>query len=53
MKQYCNDPQQEVMYTGAKDTVIVGGRGIGKGIVHAYWNLRNFQRMPGSIPGFV
>ena len=28
MKQYFNDPQQEVMYTAAKDSVIVGGRGI-------------------------
>ena len=26
MKQYFNDPQQEVMYTAAKDSVIVGGR---------------------------
>lgn len=53
MKQYLNDPQQEVMFTGAKDTVVVGGRGIGKGVIHAAWNLRNFQRMPGSITGFV
>lgn len=29
MKQYFNDPQQEVMYTATKDTVVVGGRGIG------------------------
>ena len=35
MKQYFNDPQQEVMYTAAKDSVIVGGRGIGKGLIHA------------------
>lgn len=53
MKQFFNDPQQEVMYTGCKDTVIVGGRGIGKGPIHAAWNLRNMQRMPGSITGFV
>ena len=45
MKQYFNDPQQEVMYTAAKDSVIVGGRGIGKGLIHAAWNLRNMQRM--------
>ena len=43
----------ETMYTAAKDTVLVGGRGIGKGIVHAAWNLRNMQRMPGSITGIV
>lgn len=53
MKQYFNDPQQEVMYTSAKDTVVVGGRGIGKGLIHAAWNLRNMQRMTGSITGFV
>lgn len=53
MKQYFNDPQQEVMYTATKDTVIVGGRGIGKGLIHAAWNLRNMQRMPGSITGIV
>ena len=53
MKQYLNDPQQEVMFTGAKDTVVVGGRGIGKGPIHAMWNLRNMQRMPGSITGIV
>lgn len=53
IKQYFNDPQQEVMFTGAKDNVVVGGRGIGKGLIHAAWNLRNMQRMPGSITGFV
>lgn len=53
MKQYLNDPQQEVMFTGAKDTVVVGGRAIGKGPIHAAWNLRNMQRMPGSVTGFV
>lgn len=53
MKQYLNDPQQEIMFTSAKDNVVVGGRGIGKGLIHAAWNLRNFQRMPGSITGFV
>lgn len=53
MRQYLNDPQQEVMFTGAKDSVVVGGRGIGKGLIHAAWNLRNMQRMPGSVTGFV
>jgi hypothetical protein len=53
MRQYFNDPQQEVMFTGAKDNVIVGGRGIGKGLIQASWNLRNFQRMPGSCSGIV
>lgn len=53
MKQYFNDAQMEVIYTGANKTVVCGGRGIGKGVIHAAWNLRNFQRMPGSITGIV
>lgn len=53
MKQYFNDGQAEVAYTGAKDNVIVAGRGFGKGVIHAYWNLRNMQRMPGSITAIV
>ena len=52
-KVYLNDIQQELMYVGAKDSIVVGGRAIGKGPMHAQWNLRNFQRMPGSITGFV
>ena len=52
-KVYLNDIQQELMYIGAKDSIVVGGRDIGKGPMHAQWNLRNFQRMPGSITGFV
>ncbi len=53
MKQYFNDIQQEVIYTGAKDTILCAGRALGKGVIHAQWNLRNFQRMPGSITGIV
>ena len=41
------------MLVGAKDTVLCGGRAIGKGVIHAQWNLRNMQRMPGSITGVV
>lgn len=52
-KVYLNDIQNEVMLVGAKDTVVVAGRAIGKGVMHAEWNLRNMQRMPGSITGFV
>ena len=50
---YLNDIQQEIMLIGAKDTVVCAGRAIGKGVMHAEWNLRNFQRMPGSITAFV
>ena len=50
---YMNDIQMEAIYTGAKDTVLCAGRALGKGVVHALWNLRNMQRMPGSITGIV
>lgn len=52
-KVYFNIPQTEVLTTAAKDSVVVGGRGIGKGVIHAAWNLRNMQRMPGSATGIV
>lgn len=53
-KVYLNDVQRDLMtIVQAKDTVLVAGRAFGKGMVHALWNLRNFQRMPGSITGFV
>lgn len=51
---YLNDVQRDIStVVQAKDTVLVAGRAFGKGLVHALWNLRNFQRMPGSITGFV
>lgn len=50
---YLNDIQNEVIYTGAKDTILCAGRALGKGVIHALWNLRNMQRMPGSITGIV
>lgn len=50
---YFNIPQREVMATACRDTVVVGGRGIGKGVIHAAWNLRNMQRMAGSSTGIV
>ncbi len=51
---YLNDVQNDIMrVVQAKDTVLVAGRAFGKGMVHALWNRRNFERMPGSITGFV
>lgn len=51
---YLNDVQRDVMnFVQARNTVLVAGRAFGKGVVHALWNLRNFERMPGSITGFV
>ena len=53
IEQYFNPAQQEVNLINARDSVVVGGRGIGKSILHATFNLRNMQRMPGSDGGFV
>lgn len=52
-KVYFNEAQQEVIYTAARDTVAVMGRGAGKGAIHAAVTLRNFQAMPGSTTAFV
>jgi hypothetical protein len=51
---YFNPPQQEVMFTGAHTTVIVGGRRLGKshGIAAPFF-LRNLQRMPRSSGAFI
>ena len=53
MREYFHETQQQVLYTPAKDIVLCAGRGWGKGPIHAAINLRNMQRMPGSITGFV
>lgn len=51
---YLNDVQNDLMrVVQAKDTILVAGRAFGKGMVHALWNRRNFEQMPGSITGFV
>lgn len=53
-KVYLNDVQRDLMtVVQARHTVLVAGRAFGKGMVHALWNRRNFERMPGSITGIV
>ncbi|MCT4636236.1 MAG: hypothetical protein N4A72_00875 [Bacteroidales bacterium] len=53
-KQYFNEAQQNIMYTGAHTTVVVGGRRFGKTHgVRAPWLQRNFQYMPRSAGGIV
>jgi hypothetical protein len=53
-KVYLNDVQRDLMnVVQARDTILVAGRAFGKGMVHALWNRRNFERMPGSITGIV
>ena len=51
---YLNDIQRDLMtVVQARWTILVAGRAFGKGMVHALWNRRNFERMPGSITGIV
>lgn len=53
MEVYLNDAQMEVLYTGARDTVAVMGRGCGKSIIHAAKILQWMQQMPRSTGGIV
>ena len=51
---YLNDVQRDIAeIVQARTTVLCAGRAFGKGMVHALFNKRNFERMPGSITGFV
>lgn len=51
---YLNDQQRDIVHTvQARTTIITAGRAFGKGMLHAVWNRRNFERMPGSVTGFV
>jgi len=52
-KVYFNKMQREVCAIGARDSVIVAGRGTGKGLLHAAINLRNFQAMPRSTTAII
>lgn len=53
MKIYMNDMQLECMNIAANTSVIVGGRGVGKGELHACYILRNMQAMPRSTGGII
>lgn len=50
---YLNPMQRDVLSVGAKNTIVVAGRGTGKGMLHAAIMLRNFQQMPGSTTAIV
>ncbi len=51
---YLNDVQRDLMtVVQARQTILVAGRAFGKGMVHALWNRRNFERMPGSLTGII
>lgn len=52
-KVFFNQMQREVTAIGARDSVVVAGRGTGKGLLHAAINLRNFQAMPRSTTAIV
>ena len=45
--------QREATLVRANKTVICAGRGTGKGLLHAAFNLENFQLMPRSTTAFV
>lgn len=48
-----NRMQREVCMIDAHTSVVVAGRGTGKGLLHAFINLRNMQQMPRSTTAFV
>lgn len=50
---YFNRMQREVLQVDANTSVVVAGRGTGKGLLHAAVVLRNFQAMPRSTTAFV
>lgn len=50
---YFNRMQREVCAIDAHTNVVVAGRGTGKGLLHAFINLRNMQQMPRCTIAFV
>ncbi len=52
-KIFFNKMQRETMFYRANKTVVCAGRGTGKGLLHAAFNLENFQLMPRSTTAFV
>lgn len=52
-KIYMNQMQREALLYRANKTVVCAGRGTGKGLLHAAFQLENFQAMPRSTTGFI
>ena len=52
-KGFFNTMQRETMFYRANKTVVCAGRGTGKGLLQAAFNLENFQLMPRSTTAFV
>lgn len=52
-KFYLNRMQLQYSMTAARDSIVVAGRGTGKGVLHAIASLRNAQAMPGSTTAIV
>lgn len=50
---YVNQMQREVCLLDCHTSVVVAGRGTGKGLLHAAINLRNMQQMPRCTIAFV
>lgn len=53
MQIYLNRMQREVLTIGARDNIIVAGRGTGKGVVQASVLLNALQQMPGCTIAIV
>lgn len=53
MQIYLNRMQREVLTIGARDNIIVAGRGTGKGVVQASVVLNALQQMPGCTIAIV
>ena len=53
MKIYMNRMQRESLAVGARDTIVVAGRGTGKGLLQAAQALNVIQAMPRSTSAYV
>lgn len=53
LRMYLNDAQAYCLMMQPRNLVLVGGRGIGKGLVQAIRMIQVFQSMPRSSSGFV
>ena len=53
MKIYMNRMQRECLAVGARDTIVVAGRGTGKGLLQAAQALNVIQAMPRSTSAYV
>lgn len=53
LRMYLNDAQAYTLMLQPRNLILVGGRGIGKGLVQSVRLIQAFQSMPRSSSGFV